>query len=151
VIAAISSIPVKLMPAYHADPWVVRGRLKKQELKTTETTNASKPRRISKNTLRLLRDQADHQGNGSRPAPRTDPGGAVAAAHPSGEPKAQFAPESGIAEGLWYQCLRTAGRLEAPGRFGAPPGEKCGPGCDFFSAGANNRVTAHVATAADAT
>ena len=56
-----------------------------------------------------------------------------------------------MAEGLWYQCLRTAGRLEAPCRFGAPLGEKCGPGCDFFSAGANNRVTAQVATAADAT
>jgi hypothetical protein len=102
----------------------------------------------------------------------------------SGEPKAQFAPESAIAEGLWYQCLRsaglfdllapllsvlfsgmppgrpgqlipiargakvmpfhdptpaTAGRLEAPGPFCSISREKCGHGCDFFSAGTNNR------------
>ncbi len=55
MIAAISRIPVRLMPAYHADPWIVRGRLKKQNSKTTETTYASKPRRISKSTLRVLR------------------------------------------------------------------------------------------------
>src|SRR5271168_874641 len=43
------------MPAYHSDPWVVRGRFRKQNPKTTEATSASRPRRISKSTLRLLR------------------------------------------------------------------------------------------------
>src|ERR1017187_1015926 len=40
---------------------------------------------------------------------------------------------------LWHQRTAT-------GRFGASPGKKCGFGCDFPSAGANNRMTAHVAT-----
>jgi RNA polymerase sigma-70 factor (ECF subfamily) len=45
---------------------------------------------------------------------------------------------------LWHQRTAT-------GRFGASPGKKCGFGCDFPSAGANNRMTAHVATAVGAT
>jgi len=30
----------------------------------------------------------------------------------SGEPRAQFPPESGMAEELWYQCLRSAGLFD---------------------------------------
>lgn len=45
----------------------------------------------------------------------------------------------------------TTDRLEAPRSFCSTLREKCGRGCDFFSAGANNRVTADVATPADAT
>src|SRR5208282_928656 len=47
-------IPARLMPAYHAEPWVVRGKSRK-EMKSLPATTASKPSRISKNTLRLER------------------------------------------------------------------------------------------------
>src|SRR5271169_6571111 len=47
----MSTIPVRLRPAYHADPWVVRGKpSSKQFPKTTPATMASKPRRLSRNT-----------------------------------------------------------------------------------------------------
>src|ERR1700736_1427608 len=44
------------MPAYHADPWVVRGKFsRKQNWNTKQAARASKPKRISKNTDTPLR------------------------------------------------------------------------------------------------
>jgi len=44
---------------------------------------------------------------------------------------------------------RPDSKLQGP--FAADPGKNAGPAVMFFSASANNRVTAHVAAAADAT
>ena len=44
-------IPARLMPAYQADAWVVRGKFSsRQNWNTKPDARASKPRRISKNT-----------------------------------------------------------------------------------------------------
>src|SRR5271169_3747953 len=47
----MSRIPARLMPAYHAELWVVRGKLGGRLPKTNETASHSKPRRLSRNTV----------------------------------------------------------------------------------------------------
>src|SRR5664280_1223758 len=50
----MSRIPARLRPAYQEDIWVVRGKFARRLLKNCEATKASKPKRISRNTARLL-------------------------------------------------------------------------------------------------
>src|SRR5271166_5098111 len=47
----MSRIPARLMPAYHAELWVVRGKLHGKLPKTHVATSHSKPNRISRNTV----------------------------------------------------------------------------------------------------
>src|SRR5271157_445319 len=51
----MNRIPARLMPAYHAELWVVRGHFHRTYQKTKLVTGASKPKRISKNVARLLK------------------------------------------------------------------------------------------------
>src|ERR1035438_6111996 len=50
----MSRMPARLRPAYQEEIWVVRGKFDRRLLKNCEATKASKPKRISRNTARLL-------------------------------------------------------------------------------------------------
>src|SRR5271157_2587073 len=53
------------MPAYHADPWVVSGKLSRTYQKTKLVTRVSKPKRIMRNANKQLRIRLPNKTSGA--------------------------------------------------------------------------------------
>src|SRR5580704_19154007 len=60
------------MPAYHTDPWVVRGKLLRILETTKLATRASKPNRIITHTARLLKIRTPTEATGSNWLPAAE-------------------------------------------------------------------------------